>query len=445
MMQAGRNQRGVALLMVMAAITVLSALAIQFSYDSRVVSQVATTGRDRLKAFYLAKSSYNFMLLELKYDKTFRQVVQSQNLSQYLGKSAQLPLCQQFPLSTGLIRLVFLEGGSPGQEEAPAPKDLPPEEPEKEKEKAKKGEEGIDKMQAESSISQAKQAQEFLKFDGDFDGQCIDEGTKISLNGFAGLSAAPAVEGQPSPVDQYKLFLIKYLSRPETEEKLKQSNIHAIDVVNNIADWIDADSTGSRGSEQGPYDKLGVSYKVHDRKLLTLQEVYMIDGVGDEWFTPLIDKFTIYGDGKINVCTASPDIVEGLIRRYVDSTPGLPPLRLEQPEEMMRLTDAVMLACAGGTTGDQLKQQLSSSMTAAIGALASGTPSQPVAPSLPAPGAPAAAPADTGFEGYVTTTSRYFTLNLAGQVNDAGARIKAVIDVKEQDPKKWKLMYWRVY
>ena len=53
--------------------------------------------------------------------------------------------------------------------------------------------------------------------------------------------------------------------------------------------------------------------------------------------------------------------------------------------------------------------------------------------------------ASTGFAAYISTEPRYFTLKLAGQVGDTLVRIRAVVDVKETDPKKWKLLYWKVY
>jgi type II secretory pathway component PulK len=294
------------------------------------------------------------------------------------------------------------------------------------------------------TISEEKGATEFLQFEGDFDGECTDESTKIDLNGFFGLSQSPTEEGGTSQFDQYKQFLFRFLSQPKFKPLFDEADMRITDVTNNIADWIDSNNeindfegrTG--GAEVSLYQKTEAPYDVRNGKLTTLLEAYLIDGVVDTWFEPMMEYFSIYGDGKINVCSANEDILEGLIRRYVFSTPNLPPLRLEDPEEMGRLTSAVLEVCGTGSSGNQLKQDINNALNTAIGSIAGAQ--------QPAQEAGAGAGAATGgFADYITTDSRYFTLKLAGQVSDITVRIKAVLDVKENDPQKWKLLYWRVY
>ena len=414
-----------ALMLVLAALVVMTTMGVEFAYNTNVNYHLALAERDRLKSYYLAKSAYNFMLLELKFDRVFRQVVQSQNLGQFLGVNAQLPLCQQFPLSTGLIRAVFTGGGLEG---------LLGEEVEGE------GAE-IEELRRDVTISEEKGAEEFLRFEGDFDGECIDENTKINLNGFWGLRYSPGPEGGMSQVDQYKQFLFRFMSRPEFELLFEKADVRVTDAITNIGDWVDTNAEinefGGRsgGFEKSLYDKAEAAYEIRNGKLMTLMEAYLIDGVADDWFAPLMDYFTIYGDEKISVCTASPDVVESLIRRYVDTTPNLPPIRLEDPEEMLRLTGAVAEACASGATGAQLRQGVAQALNGAIGAMSEEWSATQ----------PSAVSAEEGFASYIAGEPRFFTLKLSGQTLDTTVRIKAVVDVKEADPKKWKLVYWRVY
>lgn len=436
-------------MLVLSAIVLLTTMGVEFAYNTNVNAHLAQNDYDRLRASYLAKSAFNFMLLELKFDKTFRQVVQQQNLGQYLGQNAQLPLCQQFPMSTGLIRAVFTgggleglmgggggeEGGAAGEGEEAAPEPSPE----------------IEEKRKDVSLGQEQAAEEFLSFEGDFEGECFDETTKINLNAFAELPTT-APEGQASPFDQYRQFLFRFLSRPQYEDLFKAADVRVADVVTNIGDWIDTNAdinpmVGGGGSERAAYDRMDVSYAIRNGKLLTLLEAYLIDGVVDEWFAPLMDQFTIYGDGKIDVCTTTPDIVEGLIRRYVDATPSLPPLRLEDPEEMGRLVGAVTEACGSGATGDQLKGQISQALDAAIGAVSAGTPAATTTPTTAGQQGPGqqAQQAGGGFGDYITTDRRFFSLTLTGQVADTTVRLKTVVDIKENDPKKWKYLYWRIY
>lgn len=416
-------------MLVLSAISVLTAMGVEFAYNTSIYYNLANNELDRLKAYYLAKSAFNFMQLELKFDKVFKQTIASQNLGQFMGGNAQLPLCQQFPLSTGLIRAVFgggglegLMGGAEGEEGA--------EEVVEEIEELRKG----------VSISQEQGASDFLQFAGDFDGECIDEGTKIDLNGFSGLSQTPGAEGTPSAFDQYKQFLFRFMSQPKFRLLFEEADVRLTDVVNNIGDWIDDnreinDFEGrTGGAEVTLYQKDEAPYDVRNNKLITLLETYLIDGVVDVWFQPMMEYFTIYGDGKVNVCTTSEEVLQSLISRYIDDTPDLPPLRLEDPEEMGRLTGAVMEACATGATGDKLKTEINNALATAIGSIAGEEQA-----------APAAGGTTTGFGNYVSTDTRFYTLKLAGQVNDITVRIKAVVDVKEADPLKWKLLYWRVY
>lgn len=418
-------------MLVLSAISVLTAMGIEFAYNTSIYYNLAQNELDRLKAYYMAMSAYNFMQLELKFDRVFKQTVQSQNLGQYLGSNAQLPLCQQFPLSTGLIRAVFTGGGMEGLMGGAEGEDIPEDEvPEQ-----------IEEMQRDVTMSQEQGAADFLQFDGDFDGECVDEGTKIDLNGFAGLSQTAGAEGGLSPFDQYKQFLFRFMSQSRFRLLFEDADVRITDVVNNIGDWIDGnremnDFEGrTGGAEVSVYQRIEAPYEVRNGKLVTLLEAYLIDGVVDQWFQPMMDFFTIYGDGKVNVCTTSDEVLEGLIRRYVDDTPDLPPLRLEDPEEMSRLTDAIEEACSQGGTGDQLKQNINTALATAIGNIAGAQE----------PGATPSGGANSGFAEYVSTDARYFSLKLAGQVGDITVRIKAVLDVKETDPTKWKLLYWRVY
>jgi len=428
MMRILRDRRGVALMLVLSAITVLTMVGVEFAYNTSVYHNLAQNEADRLKAYYLAKSAYNFMKLELKFNQFFKQITASQNLGEFLGANANLPLCQQFPISTGLIRAVFIEGAIPGMEGGG--------------EEAAAANEALEEMQKDTSISDQKQAQEFLSFEGDFDGECVDEGTKINLNALAGLSTDPGADGTPSAYDRYKQFLFRFMSAPKFEPLFEASGVRVLDVVNNIGDWVDTngemnDFEGrSAGAEVSLYQRAQVPYQVRNGKLVTLMEMYLIDGVVDDWFSPMMDYFTIYSGAGVNVCTASEDIVEGVIRAFVDANPGLPPVRLEDQEEMDKLLTAVAEACASGKTGEEMKTQLNSAISSAMGQLTQGGTGTETET-----GATIVVP----FGSFVSTDSNVFSLKLGGQVGDITVYIKAVIDATGTDVRKWRILYWRVY
>lgn len=435
-MRLFKENKGVALMLVLSAITVLTMMGVEFAYNTSVFHNLAQNEADRLKAYYLAKSAYNFMRLELKFNQTFQQVVRSQNLGQYLGQNANLPLCQQFPLSTGLIRTVFVEGAMPGMEGAEG------------EEEGGEVDEAIEEMRRDTSIAQERQAEEFLSFDGDFDGECADEGTKININALASLSREQDAEGVASPFDRYKQFLFRFMSEPKFEMLFEKAGVRVLDVVNNMGDWVDSNGEAddfegrSSGLEISLYQRAGVPYQVRNGKLVTLMEAYLIDGVVDDWFDPMMNYFTIYSGAGVNVCTAPEEVVEGVIRAYIDANPGLPPLRLEDPEEMGNLLSAVAEACASGKSGDDMKNELNTAISAAMG-------------QMTAAGGETAAAIQVPFGSLINLDSGVFSLTLGGQVGEIVVRIKTVIDTtgssssggsaSSVDPSKWRILYWRVY
>lgn len=406
-----KSECGMALILVLGAIIVISVAVIEFAYNTNVNYHLARNEADRLKAMYLAKSAYNFMLVEMKFDKVFRQVVQSNNLGQFLGGNANLPLCQQFPLSTGLIRAVFLD------EEGAA--DLPEE------------------LKGMISAADKSSASEFLAFDGDFDGECFDESTKINLNVFARLNPLQRAEEEANTYDEAKLDLIRFIGRDAYKEVFEELKVNIPEVVRNIADWVDSNESINemRGVESGPesmvYERKDLKYPIKNREFFSLDEVFLVDGVVDDWFTPLRKYFTIYGSGKVNVCSADEMVVRNVIRRYVEGNPSFPSISLNEEETMSKLVQAVSDGCAMGGMGNQLTEQIASSLDAAIGAI--GAVSETTRSS------------SSGFASLISNESRFFSFLLTGAVGDVSVTIKAAVDAASGDPRGWKLLYWRIY
>ncbi|PIR26389.1 MAG: hypothetical protein COX62_02215 [Deltaproteobacteria bacterium CG_4_10_14_0_2_um_filter_43_8] len=434
-----KNERGVALMLVLSAITVITVAGIEFAYNTNVNYHLARNHLDRLKASYLAKSAFHFGLLELKYDRVFRQIVEQQNLGSLLGASAQLPLCKQFPLSTGLLRAVFLGGGGLGEgadtEDATASAEEP---------SLETGGEDFPKV---TSLSDEQSAADFLSFEGDFDIDCADESNKLNLNVFAKLKASAGSSSSLgtsqgiSEYDLHKQILTSFLQKPEYELLFEDSEIPPVEIVRNIADWTDENrdineyggSTG--GAESSLYERNSRKYKVKNTSFTTIDEVYQVEGVNEKWFEPLKSNFTIYGDGKINICSVDEGLVQGIIKTFVETTPGVPPVRLADEEVMTRLVSSIQDACSAGSAGDALVAEVTDAFWGALSV------DQEVAGNVDAE----SAKAKESFKNLITATGRYYTLISTGQVADVIVRVKAVVDVKESSPDKWPLLYWKVY
>lgn len=419
-MKRFHDGRGVALMLVLAALVVLTTMAAEFAYNTNVGYHLAMGERDRLKAEYLALSAYRFMLVELRYDKVFRAVVEKQNLSQFLGGSANLPLCQQFPLSTQLIRAVFLPGET---EEGAGPAAPLPEE-----------------FTGMISIEQREEAGKFLDFEGDFEAECIDESSKINLNAFAAWKPDAVTEGTLNDYDQFKEFLTRFLSSLAYEELFEKADVKPADVVRNIADWVDANERinepgGIMGApEDTVYERRGLAYPIKNGKFTTPEEVYLVEGVVDEWMLPLENRFTIYGDDKVDVCSAPHDVVAAVVRRYLESKPNPPPIDFSNKEIVDRLVSAVMDGCALGGTGAALAKNAAQALDIALVEILG--PSYAAAEGEGAGG--------VSFEKFVSSGRRFFMLRLTGMVNDTAVRLQVVIDAGDKEPRKWKLLYWRM-
>jgi hypothetical protein len=302
------------------------------------------------------------------------------------------------------------------------------------------------------SIAQREGAEEFLSFEGDFEGECVVESTKINLNSFASWKPDKVVEGKLNDFDQFKEFLVKFLSDPAYEDLFEKADVTPVEVVRNIADWVDTNERvnepgGIMGApEDSLYERKELSYPLKNGKFTTPQELYLVEGVVDEWFFPLESKFTIYGDEKVDVCNASDEVVASLIRRYVENKPDALPIDWNDTELVDKLVSSVMNGCAMGGTGEQLKKNVSQALEAALAEI-SGTPYELPVQTTTTGGTTTTTTtgSTTDFAKYISTENRFFSLKLTGLVGDIAVTIRAVLDVKEKDPKKWKLLYWRVY
>ena len=438
-----KNQKGVALILVLSALVIITTMAAEFAYNTNVNYHLALNDRDRLKAHYLALSSYRFMLVELKFDKMFQRVVQQQNLGQFMGSEANTPLCQQFPISTQLIKAVFVgdEGGEGGGEGGRG------------EEGAEGGEGGEAALPAEFSkmisIEQREAAREFLNVDGDFDGECVDESTKINLNAFAQWKPEQPVETGLNDFDKFKAFLVDFFKNPSYEELFEKADVTPEDVVRNIADWVDTNERvnepgGVMGApEDAMYKYTERAYPLKNYKFTTPQEVYLVEGVTDDWFGPLENRFTVYGDEKVDVCSADQDVVLSLIKRYVEGKEDPPAIDFNNPETTEALANAVSDGCGLGGTGNALANNVATALDNRINELSGVAVTTPETTTQPGSTSTASTAAPTGFGAFIATERRFMALKMTGMSGDIAVTIRAVLDIKEGDPKKWKLLYWQ--
>jgi general secretion pathway protein K len=86
-----RNQSGIALFMVIAAVSVLSILVTEFTYVAQVNQKIAFDGMDQLKAHYLAKTGLKLSLLRLKIFVATKQFVAGLSKGAGAGGKSMVP------------------------------------------------------------------------------------------------------------------------------------------------------------------------------------------------------------------------------------------------------------------------------------------------------------------------------------------------------------------
>ncbi|OGQ05203.1 MAG: hypothetical protein A3F82_01745 [Deltaproteobacteria bacterium RIFCSPLOWO2_12_FULL_44_12] len=435
------SESGIALLLVMSAIMILTMIGVEFAYNAQIEYQMAVRQRERLQAFYLANSGYNLTRLQLKIGNATQGQVQQATTQANIDLPVDLsaPLCQQFPIKTSLFRLLMM--GESG--EAPPPSN---------EEGAEATSETAENMFAAFPM---QGLEEFLQFEGDFDSECADEASKIDLNFFYTQDPSKRVEGQDNAYDQYKKFLIGVLNQPTYKELFEKTNVKVLDVVRNIADWIDGNEVINEfgGSEGGGEDSVyrgGVSGQMAAKngKLSLPGDIYLVEGVTDLWWIPLSELFTIYGttsqDAKpqINVCRAPNEVVRALILRYTETRTDLPPVKPEDEEILGQLVQTVKGGCTGAVPDkNKIAQDLDAKLLEILKASPTTTTGQPTG------GQAGYGTTASRFADWIATQSRFFSLNIKGAVGDTVVTIKSVIDMGQaggSDTSKWKTVYYKV-
>lgn len=426
--------RGVALLLVLGAISMFTIAVVEFSTDADIQYELAMNERDRLRAEYLAYSGSNLMQLELQLEKSAKGLLANAPaaMSQGLGG----PLCQKFPMSSSLLRGIFLGDSAAGGEgdkgdESSAPTKPAPSGP-------------------MINAFQRQAAQEFLDFAGDFDGQCADLQSRINLNQFFDLDPMQQAIASVNAYDQTKLTIMALLQQPNFAALFGDGSVEKIkNSVRNIADWVDKNDqindlggvvggpeTGLYGSEPGPV------HQVKNGKMLSMDEVFLVKGVSDDWLGPVRELLTVYGDSKVNICLANEGVVMALISRYATSNQRFATVDLSKPEMKKKLTAAVTMDC---NVAQPQASKIAQSVDTILGGGTVATPTTPATPApapAPASGTQPAAPAvASNFVQMITTESRWMELKSTGQLGDVRVQLTQVWDTKDANPKQWKMVY----
>lgn len=413
------RQKGVALLMVLATLSVLSAVVVEFAYHSNVTYNLAINDLDRTQAYYLAQSGLNFSKLVLKFDKEVQKV--AKDASKNAGQEVVVPpLYEMIPIDTALFRAASEFGALGGTSEA--------------------GEEGEEESSSQLGLIDLSGAEEFLDFQGDFAAQIREEDAKLNLNAFYNM---PVTGGK---YDRFKATLYHLLATPEFAGMFDDRYRGAKELAQNIVDFIDKDEVYNEleGQERGREANTTGAESLKNAKLLSVEELALVPGMSEPVFQKLKNYVTAYGsDEKVWVCRAEEPLVRALILAYTDNNPKMEPIKDDNEELLSKATELVLANCPSvdnmGTELDKLfgANTEGSTNTGSTGSNTTGGNNT-------TGNSGQQNTASQSFSDLVKDTGSIYTVVGIGTVGESEVKLKSVLDISNSNPRQWKEIYWRV-
>lgn len=319
------SQRGLALLTALVVVAIMSALSVQFTYNLSANVYMAGNLMASTQAYYNARSATRVALLAVNAKQNFPQMQQFLSL---MGKSAasRLEIWQRACdfvniFATGKAEFFGSTLLDFSHEEAVGAKSL---------------KEGVPAFKCTVSAEDAR----------------------VNLNRAATellpdsqITGDPAVYAQQIAAQQQRKAAQLYvqlggLLQPMIEAGVFANEDEVIDLILNIIDWTDADTTKSDIDPQGNFAAVGgaepdygqYGYEAKNAKMDTVGEVQLVEGMKSDAYCRIRDKLTVFATDKVNVNDADLLVLKGILcqsiqdemaRAQICALPGpsgLPPI-----------------------------------------------------------------------------------------------------------------------
>ncbi len=339
------QRRGAALLIAITSIAILTAVAVDLAYNTRVSLQMAANARDELRATYLAKSGVAMSRLVLHFQQRLDQATGASNpapanaaaqAATGLSMRLALRLWELVPVDSSMAAL-FLGGGADSDAAGVRPAALT----------AGTGGRGAAPA-AEEAVRRT-----FGDVDGSFHATVEDEERKVNVRQFTGFNYQQFAQG---------MRLAQLVRDPRWDFLFDEDDVNGFrvgrkELFGALKDWEDEDETGDVftgnplkpfengfGDENALYDRLADRYKAKNAPFDSLDELFMVAGVTDAFMAAFGDKLTIYPDtsATINVNTTDPQQL--VVNALVMSDPqGIPQPALLDPAFLGKLQATLAL------------------------------------------------------------------------------------------------------
>ncbi len=304
----GRKQQGVALLLVMISLALISAVVTDLGYQENIRYKLAIYQKDAAKAEALAKGGLNVARLFLVVQEKLQTY-----LTDLAATGVPLPghtIWTLLPLESSLFKSL-VTGDLANSIGSNIEDSLT--------QRAKKNR---DRKEVEGF---SRPVGGFGNFDGSFDIEIIDEESKISVANFAksndqkkrvitkNLLLALFADDQYAAVFEGRYSIERVLDQHE----LLGNIFGYIDAPDHIIDVSAEDKQWGRrgsGSKKSLYTKYG-DVKPKGANFDSFEEIRLVHGITDAHMDILQDAVSVYGSsGKINILSANEKILRTLVR-----------------------------------------------------------------------------------------------------------------------------------
>ncbi len=403
------KERGIALVMVMGAIAILTVMLAEFQDETSAELAAATSQRDAVQAEYIARSAVNLSRLLIASEPTIRKAIAP--LFMMMKKTPP-----QLPVWEFHERILFAFNSLQASDDGPGGSAV-----------------------ASSLGVDLNQGKNLGMPGGRFELSIIDEDSKINVNlgaanEFAHIRLAQELMGLTAQPQYAPLF----------EQKDGTGQFHdRYSTCQALIDWADSDEqafncdlTQTSGPQQGGvedayYQLLPKPYRRKNAPYDSLEELHMVKGVHEDFWSTFIDPdpkeprkrvITVWGQGAINVNTANAQTLLAVV------CAGAPAAEIcTLPEQAQTFLMGVTMA-RGVTMGAPLfgsPRDFVSALTGQgqLGPLLAGFGMKPVVFRSPA-----------DFQKSITTESKMFSIYAVGVKKgyrrETRVRVHAVVDFR---------------
>jgi general secretion pathway protein K len=312
----------------MVTVAVLTAMAVELAYSSRVSLQIAANARDELRAGYAARGGVALARLVLSFQQ------QLDDMSKAASGTVPIPRVQLWnlvPVDSGLAEGLFPAGRRGAEGGHPAP------------------------GRSAGVIFEAKVDDEALK-------------VNAQLEGFESTGDLKLWQRVQT---LYQLLCDSKWDPLFDREDARGNRTTREDLLVRLHDWVDEGDRTSElavaggagatcglvvgqppfvnafGDENQPYDRGDERYRVKNAHMDSLDELYLVAGVGDAFMAAFRDDLTVYlpMSAKLNVNVTSPQAI--LFRARLIADQPLNPMFLD-PTFLNRLQVMMMERTLGG-------------------------------------------------------------------------------------------------